>query len=424
MFDQIIVAFFVLGYLAIAFEHPLGINKTASALITAILCWSVLAIKALLIPTDAAHGVSLRFAEHLQETSGVIFFLIGAMTIVELMKCHGGFQLIVRLIRTQDRRLLLWIISWITFLMAPLLGLLPTTIVMVSLLPRILEEREDRIIFSCMVILAANAGGVWSPIGDVTTTMLWIGGRVSAFGLVKTLFLPCVACMIAPLIYFSLQMKNTPLPASSRPMETLQPFGKRVFFLGLGAIVSVPLFTILTGLPPVSGMLLVVGALWLVTDLMHLEERAHLRMPQMLSRIDYTSILFFLGILLAIAALDTAGLLGKLARGMDDLFHNKDLIVSLIGAASAIIDNVPLTAASMGMYPLAENPIDSKLWSLLAYCVGTGGSVLVIGSAAGVVVMGAEKIDFLWYMKKISLPALVGYLAGIAVYLLLYPFLG
>ncbi|MBF0122748.1 MAG: sodium:proton antiporter NhaD [Candidatus Omnitrophica bacterium] len=422
MFEYAIIIIFIIGYAAIAFEHTIGINKAASALLTAVLCWSVLAFQKIFAPNELSHELSARFGEHLQGTAEIVFFLIGAMTIVELMQSHGGFQMITRCIKTSNKRTLLWTISFITFFLTPILGLLPTAIVMVSLLPQLLENREDRLIFSSMIILAANAGGAWSPIGDVTTTMLWIGGQVSAFGLIKKLFLPCAVCMIIPLIYFSFTIKKGPIEISPKPPEELAIGGKRVFFLGLLSLISIPVFAVLTGLPPVVGVFLGLGTLWLLTDLLHLAHRPHLRIQNILSKIDLTSILFFLGILLAIASLDTAGILKKLSLGMDQYFQNKDIIATLIGLSSAIIDNVPLTAATIGMYPLATNPIDSKLWELLAYSVGTGGSILIIGSAAGVVVMGAEKIDFMWYLKKVSLPALLGYFAGIGTYLLIYRF--
>ena len=420
MFEYAIIIIFVFGYAAIAFEHKIGINKTATALLTAVLCWTMLALQKIFSPNEISRELTQRFGEHLQGTAEIVLFLIGAMTIVALMQSHGGFQLITRRIRTTHRLTLLWSVSFITFFLAPVLGLLPTAIVMVSLLPRLLDDREDLLIINSMIILAANAGGAWSPIGDVTTTMLWIGGQVSAFGLIQRLFLPSLISMLVPLVCFSFAIKKNQIVISEKNPEILEPCGKTIFFLGLAALISVPIFTVLTGLPPVVGILLGLGLLWLVTDLLHFEKRAHLKMPEILTKIDMPSILFFLGILLAIAALDTAGILRRIAENMNHFFQNKDMIATLIGLSSAIIDNVPLTAATMGMYPLAQHPIDSKLWELLAYSVGTGGSILIIGSAAGVVVMGAAKIDFMWYLKKVSLPAFLGYFAGIALYLALY----
>jgi Na+/H+ antiporter NhaD/arsenite permease-like protein len=420
MFNFYIGLVFVVGYLLIALEHRIGVNKTATALLTAVAGWVLLMFRETLQPGGSASAVLGSFGHHLEDTAQIVFFLIGAMTIVQLMETHGGFQVIVNLIRTENKRKLLWIISFTTFFLSAVLGLLPTAIVMVSLLSKLVEDREDRLVFSSMVIIAANAGGAWSPIGDVTTTMLWIGGEVSAFGLIKRLLLPSAVSMMVPLIYFSLFLKGGAVAALKSSPREVQPGAKRVFYLGLGSLLFVPVFRTLTGLPPVVGMLFGLGVMWLVTDLTHQNEREHLKVPSVLSRIDLSSVIFFLGILLAVASLDAAGSLKTLAAWLDQRFANADVIATLIGLASAIIDNVPLTAAAIGMYDLVRYPMDSKLWELLAYSVGTGGSILIIGSAAGVVVMGIEKIDFLWYMRRISLPALLGYFSGIATYLVIY----
>jgi Na+/H+ antiporter NhaD/arsenite permease-like protein len=419
MFDIYIGIVFIVGYLFIALEHKIGVNKTAIALLTAVAGWVLLMVRETQQPGGSAAGVMGSFGHHLEDTAQIVFFLIGAMTIVQLMETHGGFQVIANLIRTDDKRKLLWIVSLTTFFLAAVLGLLPTAIVMVSLLTRLVEDREDRLVFSSMIIIAANAGGAWSPIGDVTTTMLWIGGNVSAFGIIKRVFLTSLVSMLVPLGYFSFFMKKGMVAAKSSPWKS-QLGAKRVFYLGLGALLFVPIFRALTGLPPVVGMLFGLGFMWLVTDLTHRNEREHLKVPVVLSRIDLSSVLFFLGILLAVAALDSAGSLKALAGWMDQLIGNTDVIATLLGLASSVIDNVPLTAAAIGMYDLVRFPMDSKLWELLAYSVGTGGSILIIGSAAGVVVMGMEKIDFLWYLRRISFPALLGYFAGIATYLLSY----
>ncbi|MBF0594574.1 MAG: sodium:proton antiporter NhaD, partial [Candidatus Omnitrophica bacterium] len=312
----------------------------------------------------------------------------------------------------------------ITFFLSAVLDNLTTAIVMVSLLHRLIDDKEERMVFGSMIIIAANAGGAWSPIGDVTTTMLWIGGRISSLRIMETLFIPSLISMVVPLAWFAAVMKKGPEIAVARPAETATPGMKRVFFLGLGALIFVPVFKGLTGLPPFVGILLGLGLLWLVTDMTHGEEREHLKVPQALHKIDMSSILFFLGILLAVAALETAGVLKSLAGWMDMYFGNKDIIATALGILSAIVDNVPLTAATMGMYDVVKYPMDSKIWELLAFSVGTGGSILIIGSAAGVVVMGMERINFLWYLKKISLPALIGYLAGIGAYLLIYRLVG
>ncbi|NTV29862.1 MAG: sodium:proton antiporter [Candidatus Omnitrophica bacterium] len=413
---MLIVIVFMAGYAAIAMEHKVGVNKTATALLAAVACWVLLALRS----SGNIAGVTGSFGLHLQETSEVVFFLIGAMTVVQLMDTHGGFQVVTKGIRARDKKQLLWIVSFMTFVLSSVLGLLPTAIVMAAIFPRMLEDKEDRLVLASMIIISANAGGAWSPIGDVTTTMLWIGGRVSAFGLAGKVIVSSLCAMLVPLVYFSLTMQNGPVSPVEGARDSVQPGAKRVFGLGLAALVFVPIFKLLTGLPPVAGMLLGLGVMWLVTDLMHGEQRVHLKVPEAFSRIDLASVLFFLGILLAIAALESAGILAQLAGWMDVHVGNKDIIATLIGLASAVVDNVPLTAATMGMYDLARYPMDSKLWELLAFSVGTGGSILIIGSAAGVVVMGLEKINFMWYLRKVSLPALLGYFAGIAAYLVIY----
>ena len=345
---------------------------------------------------------------------------MGAMTIVELIDSHGGFKIITDFIRTKDKRKLLWAISIFTFLLSSVLDNLTTSIVMVSLLRRLVPDRDDRMIFAGMVIIAANAGGAWSPIGDVTTTMLWIGGQVTAGKLMELLIIPSLVSLVVPLLYFSFSIKQGVYPDSSQSTDSPAQYGaKRVFSLGIGSLIFVPIFRAVTNLPPFMGILLGLGIMWVLTDLIH-QERDDLKVPRILTRIDFSSILFFLGILLAVAALETAGILGSLALRMDNYFNNKDIIVTVMGLLSAIIDNVPLTAATMGMYSLSSYPADSKLWEMIAYSVGTGGSILIIGSAAGVVVMGMEKISFGWYLKKVSLPVLIGYLLGIGSFLMIY----
>ncbi len=422
--DNGIMIIFVLGYCAIAFEHNIGVNKAAAALLTAVACWVLLAFQpSSLVGGSAVHVVE-SLGHHLEGIAQIVFFLIGAMCIVQLMEVHGGFQVVADVMRTRNKRRLLWTVSLTTFFLSAVLDNLTASIVMVSLLHRLLDDADDRLIFSSMVVIAANAGGAWSPIGDVTTTMLWIGERVSAVRIMTMLILPSLVAMIVPLVYLTFIMKKGFVVTAERPAEAVPTGSKRVFFIGLGVLVFVPVFKALTGLPPFVGILLGVGVLWLVTDLLHQEGRDHLKVPQVIRKIDMTSILFFLGILLAVAALDSAGLLGAISRWMDQVFVNKDIIATCLGLLSAIVDNVPLTAAAMGMYDPVQYPINSKLWELLAFSLGTGGSILIIGSAAGVVVMGMEKIRFLWYLRMISLPALAGYLAGIAVYLISYRLLG
>ena len=412
----LMVLIFVSGYIAIALENKLKVNKAAMALLVAVFCWGFNFIEN--FPPDEASLHNL--IEHLGEISQVIFFLMGAMTIVELIDSHGGFKIITDFIMTRDKRKLLWAISIFTFFLSSVLDNLTTSIVMVSLLRRLIPDRDDRMIFASMVIIAANAGGAWSPIGDVTTTMLWIGGQVTAGKLMKLLIIPSLVSLLIPLLYCSLSIKQGTYPDSSHSTDSPAQHGaKRVFFLGIGSLIFVPIFRAVTNLPPFMGVFLGLGIMWVLTDLIH-QKRDHLKVPMILTRIDFSSILFFLGILLAVAALETAGILGSLALRMDNYFYNKDIIATVLGLLSAVIDNVPLTAATMGMYPLSSFPADSKLWEMIAYCVGTGGSILIIGSAAGVVVMGMEKISFGWYLKKISLPVLIGYLLGIGFFLMIY----
>ncbi|MEI6437416.1 MAG: sodium:proton antiporter NhaD [Candidatus Omnitrophota bacterium] len=424
MFENLIMIVFVLGYAAIAMEHTVGVNKTAAALLTAVVCWVLLTMQQAGVVGGSAHGIVESLGHHMESISQIVFFLVGAMTIVQLMETHGAFQVVSDILKMKDKRVLLWVVSLITFFLSSVLDNLTTAIVMVSLLHRMIDDREDRMIFGSMIIIAANAGGAWTPIGDVTTTMLWIGGRISSLRIMQMLFIPSMISMLVPLAWFSFMMKKGEVAPIERKAEKCNIGMRRVFFLGLGSLMFVPVFKGLTGLPPFVGILFGLGLLWLVTDKTHGDEREHLKVPHALHKIDMASILFFLGILLAVAALETAGVLKDLAMWMDGYFGNKDIIATLLGLLSAIVDNVPLTAATMGMYDVVKFPMDHKLWELLAFSVGTGGSILIIGSAAGVVVMGMEKINFLWYLKRVSLPALVGYLAGIGSYLLIYRLIG
>ncbi|MDP2654397.1 MAG: sodium:proton antiporter NhaD [Candidatus Omnitrophota bacterium] len=418
--DGLIVLAFVAGYLAIVLEHNVSVNKAAAAILTAVACWVLITFRTTSRPGEAF----LHLNEHLADISQVIIFLIGAMTIVELINSHDGFRVITDAIRTRNKRVLLWLISLITFFVSAVLDNLTTSIVMVSLLRRLVSDKQDRMIFAAMIILSANAGGAWSPIGDVTTTMLWIDQRISSWKLISFIFVPSLLSLLVPLLYFTFRVNNEDVIPPSAVEEKPRAWGaRRVFVLGIGALVFVPVLRALTGLPPYIGILLGMGVMWAVTDRIH-QERHYLRVPHVLTKIDMSSVMFFLGILLAVAALETAGLLGQLASWMDAHLGSKDVIICVMGIASAIIDNVPLTAAAMGMYPVSVYPADSKLWLEAAYAVGTGGSLLIIGSAAGVVVMGMEHIRFSWYFKKIALPGLVGYLAGFFAFLLAFKLFG
>lgn len=406
------ILIFVLGYLAIIFEHKIDVNKTASALLMAVLTWTLLFI----------HNPNLHaLGEKMNDVSQIIFFLMGAMTLVEVIDVHKGFKVITDLILTSSKRKLLWIMGFTTFFLSAILDNLTTTIVMVSLLRKLVPEPKDRLMLGSMVVIAANAGGAWTPIGDVTTTMLWINGNITTLNVMKSLFLPSLFSLVIALILLGWNLKGTyPRAVQRAHEEEVEPGSRIVFFAGLGALIFVPIFKTLTGLPPFMGILIGLGALWLITDILHAphETRQHLRLPQVLTRIDTSGILFFLGILLCISALDVAGFLSSLATFLDQTLGNLSLIATLIGILSAIIDNVPLVAAGMGMWDLQTHPPDSYLWQMLAYCAGTGGSILIIGSAAGVAFMGLEKVDFLWYFKRISLTALVSYLSGVAFFLL------
>ncbi len=418
----LLVAIFIAGYLAIAFEHNIRINKTASALITGVLCWTVY----VLFTSPEADRIVLELSEHLGETSEILFFLLGAMTIVELIDAHHGFKVVTDSIKTRDRRALLWILSLVTFFLSAVLDNLTTSIVMVSLLRKLIGDADQRKFYAGIVIIAANAGGAWSPLGDVTTTMLWIGGQITALNIMKLLIVPSLVCLAVPLLFLSLRMKGELAPTEVAGEEEAPVHdGRKVMLaVGMACLLFVPVFKTVTHLPPYMGILLSLGVIWIVSELINSKlddaEKAPYTATHALSRIDTSSVLFFLGILLAIGALEATHILSALAGWMDRTIGNENVIVMAIGLASAVIDNVPLVAATMGMYSLEAYPPDVKLWEFLAYCAGTGGSVLIIGSAAGVAVMGMEKIDFGWYLKRISLLALLGYFAGAFAYIGIY----
>lgn len=404
-----ILVVFIMGYLAIIFEHNIKVNKTASALLMAVLTWMFLF---LYFPNLPALG------EKVNEISQIIFFLMGAMALVEVIDAHRGFKVITDLIHTNSKKKLLWIMGGITFFLSAVLDNLTTTIVMISLLRKLIPDQKERWVLGAMVVIAANAGGAWTPIGDVTTTMLWINGNITALEVMKLLFIPSIVSLFIALLLLGWNLKGSyPRAVARAHEEKVEPGSRLIFYCGIGALIFVPIFKTLTGLPPFMGMILSLGALWMITDLLHspYETREHLRLPHILTRIDTSGILFFLGILLCIGALDVAEILNALAHFLDRTIGNLSLIVTLIGLISAIIDNVPLVAAGMGMYDLAIYPPDSYLWQMLAFCAGTGGSILIIGSAAGVAFMGLEKVNFLWYLRKVSFVALLSYLAGVVV---------
>ena len=416
-----IILTFIIGYFAIILEHSIKINKAASALVTGVVCWTIY----ILFQPDK-HLVTEQLMEHLGEVSGILFFLLGAMTIVELIDAHDGFQVITDRIKTTSALKLLWIIAIITFFLSAILDNLTTTIVIVSLLRKLIADKEQRLFFVGITVIAANAGGAWSPLGDVTTTMLWIGGQVTALNIIKQLFIPSVFCLIIPLIVVSLRMKGTIQLTLKDKNEILKPAFERnfVFILGVGILVFVPIFKTLTHLPPFMAILLGLGVMWIITEILHNQkdtpDKDALTVVYALRKIDTPSILFFLGILISISALQATGQLTQLAQWLTKTINNDTIIVTTIGLLSAVVDNVPLVAASQGMYGLDQYPTDHFFWEFLAYATGTGGSALIIGSAAGVAAMGMEKINFFWYIKRITWLALIGYFSGVLIYLLQY----
>ncbi len=430
-----IIVVFAIGYLAIATEHQIKINKTAPALLIGVLCWVLLILgKSTIFPQipalEANEFISEELLRHVGEISEILFFLLGAMTIVELIDAHEGFSIITDRIKITKRSQLLWVLCFITFFLSAALDNLTTAIVMATLLRKILKDKEDLWLFASMIIIAANAGGAWSPIGDVTTIMLWIGGQVTAINIIKEVFLPSVVCLVVPLIILSFKLKG--VIATNQLHEDdndvhnqiVTKFEKiLIFCVGIGMLLFVPVFKTITHLPPFMGILLGLSVVWILTELIHkkkeTEHKKSLSIVGILQKIDTPSILFFLGILMAVAALQTGGHLLQLATALDQMFDSIYVVNTLIGILSSIIDNVPMVAGAMGMYTMETYPVDHAFWELLAYCAGTGGSILIIGSAAGVAIMGIFHIDFIWYMKKISILALLGYLAGVLTYVLL-----
>lgn len=453
----LMVVIFVLGYTAIALEHPLKIDKAASALLIGVLTWTVYVIGsadiiglglsrswhdflALHPHANNPEGI-LEFIthheiyHHLADIASILFFLLGAMTIVEIVDQHQGFKIITDKIKTTNKIKLMWVLSFLTFFMSAALDNLTTTIVMVALIRKLIDDKETKWFFASMVVLAANAGGAWSPIGDVTTIMLWIGGQVTTVNIITKVILPSMATMVVPLIIVSTYLKGhvTRPQLKDTKQQQITSHKEQVFILALGvsSLLFVPVFKTFTHLPPYLGMLLGLGIMWLVTELMHknkaAEHKSRLNVTGILQKVDVPTVLFFLGILTAVASLQSAGHLDVLAQWLNENVHDIYIINLIIGVLSSVVDNVPLVAAAMGMYPIEAAEAtgyaaffmqDGLFWEFLAYCAGTGGSILIIGSAAGVAAMGMEKIDFIWYLKKISLLALVGYLAGAGVYYL------
>jgi len=416
----LIIATFIIGYIAIALEHTIKINKAASALITGVICWTFY-----IVFTEDKNIVDNNLLHHLGEQSQILFFLLGAMTIVELIDAHDGFEIITKRITTKNKKKLLWIIGLLAFLLSAVLDNLTTSIVMISLVRKLMVDKKNRLMFAGAIVISANAGGAWSPIGDVTTTMLWIGGQITASNIIVKLILPSLVCMTIPLTVMQYFLKGEVQKPSEKFEDAETPNERHrniVFFTGITIFLLVPVFKTVTHLPPFMGILLGLGILWIIVEILHSDkdeaDRKHYTVAYALRKIDSSSILFFLGILLAIGALESTGQLLRMAQAMNKVIGNENLIVIIIGLASSVVDNVPLVAAAMGMYSLQQYPADHYFWEFLAYCTGTGGSILIIGSAAGVAIMGIEKMDFIWYLKRISWLALIGYFAGACIYIL------
>ena len=466
--EILLIIIFVIGYLAIALEHPIKIDKAASALVMGGIIWGALALgiddlvtkeflsefyekfktkfnslKEIGVYSSDEYAKPIKFlkyelSHHLVDIGEILFFLLAAMTIVELVDSHQGFSIITDKITTKRKVPLMWILCVISFFFSAVLDNLTTSIVMAALISKMIKDKKDLWMFAGMIIISANAGGAWSPMGDVTTIMLWVGGQVTAWNIIYSIFIPSLVCMIVPLIYISFKLKGSiqspDLTSINSEISSVNTYERNlIFYMGVLGLLFVPIFKITTGLPPYVGMLLSLGVLWVTTEILHrnknYEQRRHLSVIGVLKKVDTPTIFFFLGILLAVAGLQSAGQLDIVAKYLENTFsgENKIYIINvLIGLMSALVDNVPLVAGAMGMYeigPIQDGilayPQDHKFWQFLAYCAGTGGSVLIIGSAAGVAVMGILKIDFMWYLKRISFLALIGYVAGAITYIIM-----
>ena len=429
----LIVVVFCIGYLCIALEGVTKINKAAIALLMCVLCWTLLmtgpaAYYPNLAEGGLIHHISEVIEHHLGDAAGTLFFLMGAMTIVEIVDSNGGFNFVRDTIKTRSKRKLMWRVALMTFFLSAILDNLTTSIVMIMVLRKLVQSQTDRLLYAALVVIAANSGGAFSPIGDVTTIMLWIKGVITTQGVISEIFVPSLVSMLVPAFILQFQLKGKFDKSQNLPKADISQFTKAqrnvIFWLGVGGLCFVPIFKTITHLPPFMGILLVLGILWTVTEIFHHntaeDDTMAQRVSDLLSRIDLSTIMFFLGILMAVAVLQEIGVLSMLGGVLDSTFEgNHYLVTGIIGVLSSIVDNVPLVAGCMGMYPVAaagDMAVDGIFWQLLAYCAGVGGSMLIIGSAAGVVVMGLEKITFGWYMKKITWIAFVGYLAGILIY--------
>ena len=429
----LIVVVFCFGYLCIALESLTKVNKAAIALLMCVLCWTLLMLDPAsyypsILGGDVIHHISEVIEHHLGDAAGTLFFLMGAMTIVEIVDSNGGFNFVRDTLKTRSKRKLMWRMAFMTFFLSAILDNLTTSIVMIMVLRKLVQSRNDRLIYAALVVISANSGGAFSPIGDVTTIMLWIKGVITTQGVLTEIFVPSLVSMLVPAFILQYQLKGKFDKEQNLPKADVSQFTKSqrdiIFWLGVGGLCFVPIFKTITHLPPFMGILLVLGLLWTVTEIFHYntsdDDTMAKRVSDLLSKIDLSTIMFFLGILMAVAVLQEVGVLTMLGGVLDKTFEgNHFLVTGIIGVLSSIVDNVPLVAGCMGMYPVAaagDMAIDGIFWQLLAYCAGVGGSMLIIGSAAGVVVMGLEKITFGWYMKKITWVAFVGYIAGILIY--------
>ena len=429
----VIITVFVVGYICIATESLLKINKAAIALLMCVFCWTLLMMApGSFYPDVAADGLIGHISEviehHLGDAAGTLFFLMGAMTIVEIVDSNGGFNFVRDALKTRSKRKLMWRVAFMTFFLSAILDNLTTSIVMIMVLRKLVQSHSERLIYAALIVIAANSGGAFSPIGDVTTIMLWIKGVITTQGVLTEIFIPSLVSMVIPAFILQYSLKGKFDKSQNLPKAEVTQFTKVqrdiIFWLGVGGLVFVPIFKTITHLPPFMGILLVLGILWTVTEIFHHntseDDTMAKRVSDLLSRIDLSTIMFFLGILMAVAVLQEIGVLTRLGEGLNETFNgNHYLVTGIIGVLSSIVDNVPLVAGCMGMYPVqptGDMAVDGIFWQLLAYCAGVGGSMLIIGSAAGVVVMGLEKITFGWYMKKITWIAFVGYLAGILIY--------
>ena len=429
----LIVIIFCIGYLCIALESLTRVNKAAIALLMCVCCWTLLMMgPGAYYPEVAANGLLHHISEviehHLGDAAGTLFFLMGAMTIVEIVDSNGGFNFVRDAIKTRSKRKLMWRMVFMTFFLSAILDNLTTSIVMIMVLRKLVQSRGDRLIYAALVVISANSGGAFSPIGDVTTIMLWIKGVITTQGVIMEIFIPSLVSMLVPAFILQYQLKGKFDKSLNLPKAEVSQFTQNqrniIFWLGVGGLCFVPIFKTLTHLPPFMGILLVLGVLWTVTEIFHYntaeDDTMAKRVSDLLSKIDLSTIMFFLGILMAVAVLQEVGVLKLMGSMLDSTFEgNHFLVTGIIGVLSSIVDNVPLVAGCMGMYPVAavgDMAVDGIFWQLLAYCAGVGGSMLIIGSAAGVVVMGLEKITFGWYLKNITWVAFVGYLAGMFIY--------